>query len=677
MPYKPAQNVISKTPAIAIDISEKVKNYTTWLTACAEHNTLNSSREKINEYINEAMKSVMVGEQEVRPFAPFQRGLSALKTTTPRQRFILRVIGLVYVLGLIFFSTAGLEIIIAAVTLFYISDLLFYFFLSMRVLEQSIEEHIDDEIVHALAHADWPRYTILCPLYHEADVASQFVWAMQTLDYPADKLQILLLTEEEDIETRKAIQAMQLPHNFEVVTVPVGEPRTKPRACNYGLLQATGDYVVIYDAEDVPDPLQLKKAVLTFANHGSDLACVQAKLNFYNTEQNLLTRWFTAEYSSWFDMILPGLQKLGVSLPLGGTSNHFRAELLREVGAWDVFNVTEDCDMGLRLGHHNLKTVIVDSLTYEEATSQMKNWLRQRSRWIKGYMQTYLVHMRHPPDYLDARRLVEFLTLQLVIGGNPAILFVNPLMWMLLVIYILFHTFVISAYHALYPMPILYMGTICLVFGNFTYTYIHLIGCMKRGQYSLVKWTLLIPIYWVMMSAAAYFALYQLVFKPHYWEKTLHGLHLRTSSSSARVTLIAAGAGAFEIVATRSSSNISLTREDFEFEVTEKRLRVKVHTSGKHPAIPKHLVGSPKPQDQKVKTVTIEEMAKENELVEDMSLLESEITQRLPRISRPEKGELMEDELVEDISLLESEITQRLPRISWPEVESSQELEHD
>ncbi|HBE27105.1 MAG TPA: glycosyl transferase [Ktedonobacter sp.] len=604
---------IPQAPTTVVDIGEKVKSYTTWLAVDSRRNTLSSNQEGISKYIDDAMEPVMVGEQEVRPFAPFRRNLSALQTTTSRQRLILKVIGLVYALGLLFYSTVGLEIIIATVTLFYIGDLLFYFFLSMRVLEQSTQEQIDDEVVHALADADWPRYTILCPLYHEADVVPQFVWAMQAFDYPTDKLQILLLTEEEDFETHKAIQEIQLPHHFKMVTVPVGEPRTKPRACNYGLLQATGDYVTIYDAEDVPEPLQLKKAILTFANHGSDLACVQAKLNFYNTEQNLLTRWFTAEYSSWFDVILPGLQKLGVPLPLGGTSNHFRIDLLRKVGAWDVFNVTEDCDLGLRLGNHHLKTAMVDSTTYEEAASQVKNWLRQRSRWIKGYIQTYLVHMRHPLDYLRSRRLNEFLTLQLIIGGKPAILFVNPLMWMLLATYILFHTFVVNAYHTLYPMPILYMGTICLVFGNFTYMYIHLIGCMKRGRYNLVKWTLFMPIYWTMMSIAAYFALYQLVFKPHYWEKTLHGLHLRTSSSSSRITLRAVTAGTMEIEATRSSSNMKLMRDDFELEFTEKTFRLKVHTSGRHPAVSKNLVFPSKSRDSMAETVRIEEVVTKEE----------------------------------------------------------------
>jgi predicted nucleic acid-binding Zn ribbon protein len=399
---------------------------------------------------------------------------------------------------------------------------------------------------------------------------------MLALDYPTDKLQILLLVEEEDGETQRAIQGMQLPSYFELMIVPAGQPRTKPRACNYGLLHTTGDFVVIYDAEDIPESLQLKKAVLAFAHHGPDLACVQAKLNYYNTQQNLLTRWFTVEYSSWFDMTLPGLQKLGVSLPLGGTSNHFRTELLRRVGAWDVFNVTEDCDLGLRLGHYRLRTVMVDSTTYEEANSQVKNWLRQRSRWIKGYMQTYLVHMRHPVAYLHSGCLREFLSLQLAVGGKTAILFVNPLMWMLLAVYILFRMPVANAYHLLYPMPILYMATLCLIFGNFMYIYIHLLGCMKGRHYSLARWALLMPVYWALMSVAAYIALYQLVFKPHYWEKTLHGLHLRTSYSASRMTLVKKP-GEFEAVATRSSSRFSLTAENFELALSEKTLRLKVH----------------------------------------------------------------------------------------------------
>ena len=282
----------------------------------------------------------------------------------------------------------------------------------------------------------------------------QFVQAMQALDYPIAKLQILFLTEEDDAETREAIAAMSLPPHFSIITVPAGQPRTKPRACNYGLLQATGDYVVIYDAEDMPDPLQLKKAVLTFANHGADLACVQAKLNYYNARQNLLTRWFTVEYSLWFGLTLLGMQQSGLPLPLGGTSNHFRREVLCRVGAWDPFNVTEDCDLGLRLAAFQLKTVVLDSITYEEANSQVKNWIRQRSRWIKGYLQTYLVHMRQPLRYFREKRLLEFLTATHH-RWKPCVLFINPVMWTLCILYIVLRP--IELYHILFPGLVLYM----------------------------------------------------------------------------------------------------------------------------------------------------------------------------------------------------------------------------
>jgi cellulose synthase/poly-beta-1,6-N-acetylglucosamine synthase-like glycosyltransferase len=433
---------------------------------------------------------------------------------------------LAIVAGLFFFKVNMLVGLITAVMAFYVIDLCLMLLLSIRSMGQINEEKINEAVVKELSQADWPRYTVLCPLYREAAVVPQFVRAMEALDYPDDKLQILFLIEDHDSETRDAIRAMNLPGHFKIVTVPPGEPRTKPRACNFGLLRATGDYVVIYDAEDIPDPLQLKKAVLTFANNGTDLACVQAKLNFYNAEQNLLTRLFTAEYSTWFDLTLPGLQQAQLALPLGGTSNHFRTATLGTLGAWDAFNVTEDCDLGLRLSHYGLKTAVLDSTTYEEANSQWKNWFRQRSRWIKGYMQTYLVHMRQPLRYLHPSNWVNFFSLQFVIGGKAAILLINPLMWTLLLLYLLFHSALNNTYHILFPATALYMGTLCLIFGNFLYTYLHLIGCLKRGQYKLIKWVAFMPLYWALSSVAAMIALYQLIIKPHYWEKTIHGLHL-------------------------------------------------------------------------------------------------------------------------------------------------------
>ncbi len=520
---------------IAADASivEQVKYYSQWLDADTQRGYAINSTLAIEEYRDIALRTTQINGKDVAIFAPFRKKLSALRTFLPSQLFILGLIGLLIALGLIFFPVQTLVVGVAIITLFYFVDLLVNFVLAAKTLDTSTAEKIDDELVYELKDANWPMYTVLCPLYREAAIVPQFVSAMQALDYPTNRLQVLFLTELDDVETRDAIRALGLPSHFNVLTVPDGQPRTKPRACNYGLLHAKGRYVVIFDAEDSPDPLQLKKAVLTFANHGPDVACVQAKLNFYNADQNLLTRWFTAEYSLWFDLTLPGLQRAGFPLPLGGTSNHFRTELLRTLGAWDAFNVTEDCDLGLRLAHYKLKTVVLDSTTYEEANSQVKNWIRQRSRWIKGYMQTYLVYMRNPLRYLNAKHWDEFASLQLIVGGKTAVLFVNPLMWLLLLAYVFLHPFVGTFYHTLFPTPVLYMGTMCLVFGNFFYTYTHLFGCIDRGRYGLVKWTLLIPLYWMLTSVAAFMALQQLIFRPHYWEKTQHGLHLLKSGTSS------------------------------------------------------------------------------------------------------------------------------------------------
>ncbi|TMD78578.1 MAG: glycosyltransferase, partial [Chloroflexi bacterium] len=349
---KVPETTIYNTPAISIhDVHpahadphsrEQVKYYANWLAKQAKHDVLNDDTKEINDYIQEATKVVKVGEKEVATFAPFRPKLSALQTFTRRQVVTLCVIGLLWMIGVLVFRLEMLTIVIGVITVMYTFNLILNLGMAARTFRNSPEEHIDDAIVHTLKNANWPMYTILCPLYREAQVVPQFVQAMQSLDYPPEKLQILFLTEANDAETRNAIRSLSLPPHFQILVVPDGKPRTKPRACNYGLMHARGSFVVIYDAEDIPDPLQLKKAVLTFAGHGSEVVCVQAKLNFYNIRQNLLTRWFTAEYSAWFDLILPGLQLAGFSLPLGGTSNHFRTAALRALGGWDAYNVTED-----------------------------------------------------------------------------------------------------------------------------------------------------------------------------------------------------------------------------------------------------------------------------------------------------------------------------------------------
>lgn len=411
------------------------------------------------------------------------------------------------------------------ITLIYFLDLLFSSFLIFKSLEFPPEIAVNDDEISKLNDAELPVYTILCPMYREQKVLPHFLHSLSKIDYPKNKLEVLLLLEEDDRETLEAIGEMKLPDYVKPLIVPHSYPKTKPKACNYGLAHAKGEYIVIYDAEDMPDPLQLKKAYLAFKKLPENIVCLQAKLNYYNPDHNLLTRLFTAEYSLWFDISLPGLQLLETSIPLGGTSNHFKTASLKELKGWDPFNVTEDCDLGIRLFKKGYKTAIIDSVTLEEANSNLKNWLRQRSRWIKGYMQTYLVHMRSPWKFIKEQGIHAFI-FQLVVGGKISFILINPLLWAATVSYFVLHALVGPTIEALYPPVIFYMAVISLVFGNFLYLYNYMIGCAKRDQWYLIKYVFLIPFYWLLVSNAALISLYQLIFKPHYWEKTRHGLHL-------------------------------------------------------------------------------------------------------------------------------------------------------
>jgi cellulose synthase/poly-beta-1,6-N-acetylglucosamine synthase-like glycosyltransferase len=413
-------------------------------------------------------------------------------------------------------------LLVGIATVFYLSFSAYKFYLAYRAIAHTLEIETTQAEIAALDDRALPMYTILVPLYKESEVLPRLVKAIDRLDYPKPKLDVKLLLEEDDEETIAVARASQLPSHFKIVIIPQGKPRGKPKACNYGLIHALGEYVVIFDAEDLPERDQLKKALVAFDKAGASVACVQAKLNYYNRDQNMLTRWFTTEYSMWFDLFLPGLDASGAPIPLGGTSNHFRTDALRELGAWDPYNVTEDADLGVRLYKAGYKTAVIDSTTYEEANSEVYNWIRQRSRWVKGYIQTYLVHMRHPVKLWKQMGPRGFLSFQMTVGGTFFGFLVNPVFWLLTASWFLFQFTWIKQ---IYPAPLFYIGAFSLYFGNFTFVYLNVAGCLRREYYDMVKYALLSPFYWALMSIAAWKGFLQLFYAPSYWEKTKHGLY--------------------------------------------------------------------------------------------------------------------------------------------------------
>jgi glycosyltransferase XagB len=371
-----------------------------------------------------------------------------------------------------------------------------------------------------------PVYSILAPMYRESGSIGQLIHALSELNYPPDKLDIKLVLEEDDFKTMDSLKNIKLAPQFEILRVPPQSPRTKPKALNFALQSARGDFVVIYDAEDIPDPSQLRQAVAAFYTGGADLACLQARLNYYNPNENWLTRQFTLEYSMWFDWLLTGLQALGLPIPLGGTSNHFRTSVLRELGGWDAYNVTEDADLGLRLARRGYKCAVLDSTTLEEANCRHLNWLRQRTRWQKGYMLTWLVHMRAPLDLWRQLGPAGFLGFQLFIGGTVALAFAMPAA-------ALVYMTSLCVCGPSIPPSLLWLNERLFIIGMSGNALSAAAGAIGRKHFSLLPDILLTPFYWGMTWLASLRALAQLIHSPFHWEKTRHALSRIAPASSA------------------------------------------------------------------------------------------------------------------------------------------------
>lgn len=272
--------------------------------------------------------------------------------------------------------------------------------------------------VPSAALARLPVVSVMVPLLREDDIAPRLIARLGRLDYPKELLDILLVVEEDDHQTRAALARRSLPHWMRVVTVPDGPIRTKPRALNYALDFCRGSVIGVYDAEDAPDPGQLRAVVGRFAERGPDVACLQGILDFYNARHNWLTRCFTIEYAAWFRVMLPGLARLGYVVPLGGTTLFFRRSALEELGGWDAHNVTEDADLGLRLARHGYRTELVATVTEEEPNGRPLPWIRQRSRWLKGYAMTWAVHMRDPAKLWRQLGPKKFIGVQILFFGT-------------------------------------------------------------------------------------------------------------------------------------------------------------------------------------------------------------------------------------------------------------------
>jgi uncharacterized membrane protein YbhN (UPF0104 family) len=372
----------------------------------------------------------------------------------------------------------------------------------------------------AIPDRDLPLYTVLVPLHDEAAIVPQLSRALLDLDYPKAKLDIKLLLEEDDVETLRAVEALQLPACFETIVCPPGRPRTKPRALNIGLAAALGPLVCVFDAEDRPEPGQLRRAAERFAAGDPRLACLQASLHIDNAADGWLPRLFALEYAALFDVLLPGLAARGMPLPLGGTSNHFRRFLLERAGAWDAWNVTEDADLGLRLARMGYRTETLASFTREAAPRSLRTWFGQRTRWLKGWMQTAMVHGLAPGQSLAGYRLSHRLAVLSLGAGTAGTALLFPIGTVALPLWLM-EAWPTRAEH---PFHVLAIGLACIVplLGAIAIVWPVRLAAGRRGlRFGLRETLLLIP-YYLLVSAAAWWALAELFAAPSYWRKTDH-----------------------------------------------------------------------------------------------------------------------------------------------------------
>jgi cellulose synthase/poly-beta-1,6-N-acetylglucosamine synthase-like glycosyltransferase len=460
--------------------------------------------------------------QSIEALQVEQPDYCADRTVTREQRLVLLVALAVTVLGVAFVTRWTLMVLIGISTYLYNGILVYRVLLFRRSLNARVLFSVSDEDARAVPTEQLPIYTVLIPAYREPEVIARLIADVLALEYPRSRLDVKLLIEQDDPETLSAIHACAPPPHVTVVLIPPVGPRTKPKAVNFGLCLAKGSIVTIFDAEDRPEPLQLRRAAVAFSRAEPQVVCLQASLAYYNADQNIITRWFEGEYLSWFRFFLPGLAAAGAPIPLGGTSNHIRREALELAGGWDPFNVTEDADLGLRLHRMGFRCGVLDSVTEEEATSDFVNWIRQRSRWHKGYLQTWLVHMRHPRLLRRELGWSGFINVNLFVGGTPLLALLNPVFWTLTVLWFLTTSAHITA---LFPPVIYYPALVCWVLGNTAVAYLNILSVQLSRQPRLALAALISPLYWVMMSGAAFKAIWQLFRRPSLWEKTTHGMH--------------------------------------------------------------------------------------------------------------------------------------------------------
>jgi cellulose synthase/poly-beta-1,6-N-acetylglucosamine synthase-like glycosyltransferase len=380
--------------------------------------------------------------------------------------------------------------------------------------------HCSPEEIGSLSPAELPVITVLIPLYKEREIIPQLFRRISEFDYPVEKLDIIFILESTDQETISAFLTAQPPAHFKALLSPNVTPKTKPKALNVAFTKSKGEILVIFDAEILPDVDQLKKAYITFKQH-PEAKYLHGRMNVYNADFNWITHLYDAEFAYFYDYYLPGIVRMGVPIPLSGHSTYFRREVIEKVGGWDSYNIAEDCDIGIRIYRHGFKSgMMLDSFSWEQSTTTIPRWLRQRTRWEQGFIQTSLVHLRFPlllkTELGSWRNFFWFLYL---VPGNVILNILHIFHWGLFFLWIFTHAAFIEF---LFPLSTIYFSMLTFIGGNYVLLMFHMLGLYSRRHYTGVKYALGSLVYWIMLGLATFRAAILFFFRPFSWDKTPH-----------------------------------------------------------------------------------------------------------------------------------------------------------
>ncbi len=443
------------------------------------------------------------------------------RTWTSRRPFLTAVSALILLSAVIFAPLEALAVlcIVAGITLFLFMTLKLTGFIA-HLSSHSYLNAPRAPPYAGKAPVKLPKVSILVPLYRETEIAGALIHRLRKLSYPKALLDVVLVLEEHDTLTQRTLQTTDLPSWMRMIAVPsYSGLTTKPRAMNYALDFCKGEIIGVWDAEDAPVPDQIEQVVARFDAAPDDVVCLQGILDYYNPRTNWRARCFTIEYSSWFRIVLPGIARMGLVVPLGGTTLFFRRDALEALGGWDAHNVTEDADLGVRLCRAGWRTELIDTVTFEEANCRAWPWIRQRSRWLKGFMVTYLVHMRRPRQLWRDLGAWRFFGFQAFFLGTLGQFLLAPVLWSFWLVLLGFGHPVTE----IVPQGVVVAGALLLAASEVLGICIGLAAVSRPGRRHLMIYVPTMMFYFPLGVIAAYKALAEVLFKPFFWDKTQHG----------------------------------------------------------------------------------------------------------------------------------------------------------